>query len=68
MATFSTNQVKHLYVAKAVDSSLDTIGDIKFSAAGDNQIIAKYVGNDGIVRTDLTTPLLIFKLMIYSVQ
>ena len=53
MATFSTNQVKHLYVAKAVDSNLDTIGDIKFSAAGDNQIIAKYVGNDGIVRTDL---------------
>ena len=53
MATFSTNQVKHLYVAKAVDSSLDTIGDIKFSAAGDNQIIAKYVGNDGTVRTDL---------------
>ena len=53
MATFSTNQVKHLYVAKAVDGDLDTIGDIKFSAAGDNQIIAKYVGNDGIVRTDL---------------
>ena len=53
MATFSTNQVKQLYVAKAVDSNLDTVGDIKFSAAGDGQIIAKYVGNDGVVRTDL---------------
>ena len=53
MATFSTNQVKQLYVAKAVDASLDTVGDIKFSTAGDNQIAAKYVGNDGIVRTDL---------------
>lgn len=53
MATFSTNQVKQLYVAKAVDASLDTIGDIKFFAAGDGQIAAKYVGNDGKVRTDL---------------
>jgi len=53
MATFSTNQVKHLYVAKAVDSSLDNVGDIKFIAAGDGQIAAKYVGNDGVVRTDL---------------
>ena len=53
MANFSTNQVKHLYVAKAVDSNLDTLGDIKFSAAGDGQIAAKYVGNDGVVRTDL---------------
>jgi len=53
MATFSTNQVKQLYVAKAVDASLDTVGDIKFVAAGDGQIAAKYVGNDGVVRTDL---------------
>lgn len=53
MATFSTNQVKQLYVAKAVDANLDTVGDIKFVAAGDGQIAAKYVGNDGVVRTDL---------------
>lgn len=53
MATFSTNQVKQLYVAKAVNADLENVGDIKFSAAGDGQIIAKYVGNDGIVRTDL---------------
>jgi hypothetical protein len=53
MANFSTNQVKHLYVATAVDGNLDTLGDIKFSAAGDGQIAAKYVGNDGVVRTDL---------------
>lgn len=53
MATFSTNQVKQLYVAKAVDGNLDTVGDIKFFNAGDGQIAAKYVGNDGVVRTDL---------------
>lgn len=53
MATFSTNQVKHLYAAKAVDSNLDSIGDIKFIAVGDGQIAAKYVGYDGVVRTDL---------------
>ena len=53
MATFSTNQVKHLYVAKAVDSNLDTIGDIACSAAGDGDIVLKYVGNDGVVRSDI---------------
>lgn len=53
MATFSTNQVKQLYVAKALDGNLDTVGDISFVAAGDGQIAAKYVGRDGVVRTDL---------------
>lgn len=53
MPTFSTNQVKHLYVAKAVDANLDTVGDIKFAAAGDNEVAFKYVGNDGVVRSDL---------------
>ena len=52
MATFSTNQVKHLYVAKAVDANLDTVGDIACSAAGDKDIVLKYVGNDGVVRSD----------------
>ena len=53
MPTFSTNQVKHLYVAKAVDGNLDTLGDIKFAAAGDNEVIFKYVGNDGVVKSDI---------------
>ena len=53
MPTFSTNQVKHLYVAKAVDGNLDTVGDIKFAAAGDKDIVMKYVGNDGVVRSDI---------------
>lgn len=53
MATFSTNQVKQLYVAKALDGNLDTVGDIVFLAVGDGQIAAKYVGEDGIMRTDL---------------
>ena len=53
MATFSTNQVKHLYVAKALDTSLDTVGDVKFSAVGDKQIALNYVGHDGVVRSDI---------------
>ena len=53
MPTFSTNQVKHLYVAKAVDANLDTVGDIKFAAAGDNEVVFKYTGNDGVVRSDI---------------
>ena len=53
MATFSTNQAKHLYVAKAVDTNLDTVGDIAAVAAGDKDIVLKYVGNDGVVRSDI---------------
>ena len=52
MATFSTNQVKQLYVAKALDSNLDTVGDIKFAKAGDD-LFLKYRGQDGVVRSDL---------------
>lgn len=52
MATFSTNQVKQLYVAKAVDANLDTLGDIKFGAT-DGYIYAKYAGRDGVVRSDM---------------
>ena len=53
MANFSTNQVKQLYVVKAVDSNVDTLGDIKFGATLEGDIYAKYMGNDGVVRTDL---------------
>ena len=53
MPTFSTNQVKHLYVAKAMDTNLDTVGDIAAAAAGDKDIVLKYVGNDGVVRSDI---------------
>ena len=53
MATFSTNQVKHLYVAKALDTNLDTVGDVAFAAAGNKDIVMNYVGNDGVVRSDI---------------
>ena len=54
MATFSTNQVKQLYVVKAApEGALENVGDIAFFNAGDGQIAAKYLGNDGVVRTDL---------------
>ena len=53
MATFSTNQVKQLYVATGLDTTPDALGDITFVACGDGQIAAKYFGKDGIVRTDI---------------
>lgn len=53
MATFSTNQVKQLYVATELDTTPDALGDIAFVACGDGQIAAKYFGKDGIVRTDI---------------
>lgn len=54
MATFSTNQVKHLYVAlRTVQTTPSQPGDIKFAAAGDDQFTATYIGYDGKVRTDL---------------
>ena len=54
MATFSTNQVKHLYVAKSLPkNNPSAVGDLKFFSAGDGQIAAKYIGVDGAVRTDL---------------
>lgn len=58
MATFSTNQAKQLYVALGAPASGDSyhptnLGDFKFYAAGDGDFIGKYVGRDGMVRTDI---------------
>ena len=52
MAVFSTNQVRHLYVAKAVNSNLQTTGDVKFGKIED-EIYLKHVGAAGVTRSDL---------------
>ena len=53
---FSTNQAKQLYVATTLYTSSgdpSTKKHIKFFSDGDGGIFAKYVGNDGLVRTDI---------------
>ena len=52
MAVFSTNQVRHLYVAKAVNSNLQTTGDVKFGKI-EEEIYLKHVGAAGVTRSDL---------------
>lgn len=50
MATFSENQVRHLYVAKALGST--NAGDIAVTANSED-LYFKYIGVDGAERTDL---------------
>ena len=50
MATFSENQVRHLYVAKALGST--NAGDIAVTANSED-LYFKYIGVDGAQRTDL---------------
>lgn len=53
---FSTNQAKQLYVATTLYTSSgdpSTLKNIKFFSDGDGGFYAKYVGNDGLVRTDI---------------
>jgi len=57
MANFNTYQTRNLYVVKAVDSSLDTAGDIYMGTAETGEIFFKYVNGDGLAtRTDLIRP------------
>lgn len=50
MATFSENQVRHLYVAKALGST--NAGDIAVTANSED-LYFKYISPDGLERTDL---------------
>lgn len=50
MATFSENQVRHLYVVKALGST--NVGDIAVTANSED-LYFKYIGVDGAQRTDL---------------
>ncbi|MBO4768084.1 MAG: hypothetical protein J5495_00970, partial [Bacteroidales bacterium] len=57
MANFNTYQTRNLYVAKAVDSSLDTAGDVYMGTTATGEIFFKCVNGDGkVTRTDLIRP------------
>ena len=58
MATFSTNQVRHLYVLKNFQeatkvTSLKNVGEASASKTSDGNVFIKYMGMGGQVRTDL---------------
>jgi hypothetical protein len=57
MANFNTYQTRQLYVAKAVDSSLDTVGDIYLKTTANGKAFFNYVNADGLlVATDVFDP------------
>ena len=58
MTNFNTYQTRHLYVAKAIDSSVDTIGDIALGTTAENEyFFFKYMNADGLLtRSDLINP------------
>lgn len=57
MANFNTYQTRNLYVEKAIDSSLDTAGDLYMGTAETGEIFFKYMNGDGqLTRTDLIKP------------
>jgi hypothetical protein len=55
MATFSVNQVRHLYVAKSSSTNLENPGDIKFTVSPDKKSIWFTVmgPNKDVTRTDI---------------
>lgn len=54
MATFSTNQVRHIYVAKSVATVTESsdVGAIEV-VSNDNTLYFKYMGSGGLLRSDL---------------
>lgn len=54
MANFNTNQTRHFYVAKAIDSSVDTAGDINLGTTATGEFFFTYRNADGLLtRSDL---------------
>ena len=57
MANFNTYQTRQLYVAKASDSSLDTVGDIYLKSTANGKAFFNYVDADGLlVASDVFDP------------
>ena len=57
MANFNTYQTRQLYVAKAIDSSLDAVGDIYLKSTATGKAFFNYVDADGLlVATDVFDP------------
>lgn len=62
MAVFSTNQVRHLYVVKAVKAegtALANKGDATVLADVEGNVCIKHLGAGGVTRTDLINPKLV---------
>jgi hypothetical protein len=57
MANFNTYQTRQLYVAKAIDDSLDAVGDIYLKTTATGKAFFNYVDADGLlVATDVFDP------------
>ena len=58
MGVYSTNQVRHLYVATSdkSDATVNTLGDIAVKADATGNVYFQYQGHGGIVRSDLIDP------------
>ena len=57
MANFNTYQTRQLYVANAIDSSLDAVGDIYLKITATGKAFFNYVDADGLlVATDVFDP------------
>ena len=57
MRNFNTNQTRNLYVALAIDSNVDTNGDIALKTAATGEMFFSYKNGDGILtRSDTFDP------------
>ena len=54
MRNFSTNQVRHFYVAGAIDSNVDTNLDIYLGTAETGELYLKYKNADGLLTRSVT--------------
>lgn len=60
MAVFSTNQVRHLYVANAVqDTTPAAKGDVSVLSDAEGNVFIKHLGAGGVTRTDIIDPKLV---------
>lgn len=57
MANFNTYQTRNLYVVKAIDSSVDTAGDVYLGTTATGELFFQYRNADGLLtRSDLIYP------------
>lgn len=59
MAVFSTNQVRHLYVANKVEDALATKGGVSVLSDAEGNVFIKHLGAGGVTRTDIIDPKLV---------
>lgn len=56
MAVFTTNQVRHFYVANSYNTSVNSKGAIGAFQDADGKVYFKYYGEGGLLRSDLMDP------------